>query len=189
MNIENGTLTVRGQSIVLPEIQADATVCVWSVPVEYRENGLFVAVNLQGQPQEIPACSLADTEYLGQLDYPAADAHKVVAAKAAKLVLINAACEQALSELTSTYPPGELQSWPQQVQEAAALQLTPPGDTPLLKAIAEARGLSVVDLADRVQAKAQGYAALSGAIIGKRQALEDQLGLAQDLEAIGAISW
>lgn len=174
---------------MLPEIQADATVNVWAVPLEYRDNGLFVAVTLPGQPPEIPACSMSDTEYLGQLDYPAAEAHKVLAEKAAKLVLINAACEQALSELTSTYPPGELQSWPQQVQEAAALQLDPPGATPLLAAIAEARGLSVADLADRVQAKAQGYATLSGAIIGKRQALEDQLGLAQDLEAIGAISW
>lgn len=189
MNIENGTLTVNGQRIALPDIQADATVCVWSVPLDYRDNGLFVAVNLPGQPQEIPACSLADTQYLGKLDYPAAEAHKVAAAKAAQRVLINAACELALSELTSTYPPGELQSWPQQVQEAAALQLTPPGATPLLAAIAEARGLAVGELAARVQEKAQGYATLSGAIIGKRQALEDLLDKAETLEQVGGITW
>lgn len=189
MNITNEVLTVRGQDIVLPEIQADATVRVWSVPLDYRPNGLFVAINQPGQPPEVPACSMTDTEYLGQLDYPAAEMHKVAAAKAAQRVLINAACELALSELTSTYPSGELQSWPQQVQEAAALQLTPPGATPLLAAIAEARGLAVGELAARVQEKAQGYAELSGAIIGKRQALEDQLDKAETLEQVGGITW
>lgn len=189
MNIENGTLTVNGQSVVLPAIQADAKVRVWSVPLTYRGNGLFVAVILSGQPDEIPACSLADTEYLGELDYPAAEAHKLEAAKAAKLVEINAACERALATLTSTYPPGELQSWPQQVQEAAAFLLDPPDPTPLLSAIAEVRGLTVADLAARVQAKAEGYAAYSGAIIGKRQAAEDLLGKADTLEGVGAIVW
>lgn len=189
MKIENGTLTVDGQSVVLPVIQADAKVRIWSVPLEYRDNGLFVAVDLSGQPQEIPACSLGDTQYLGVLDYPAAETNKVEAAKAAKLMQINAACELALATLTSTYPPGELQSWPQQVQEAAAFLLDPPGPTLLLSTIAEARGLTVADLAGRVQAKAEGYAAYSGAIIGKRQAAEDLLDHAETLEEVEAVAW
>ena len=189
MNIENGTLTVNGQTVALPLTQADATVRVWSVPLEYRGNGLFVVVSLPGQPDEIPACSLADAEYLGELAYPAAEPHKLDAAKAAKLVEINAACELALAALTSTYPPGELQSWPQQVQEAAAFQLDPPGPTLLLAAIAGVRGLTVADLAARVQAKAEGYAAYSGAIIGKRQAAEDLLEQAENLEEVGVIVW
>lgn len=189
MNIENGILTVNGQSIVLPVIQVDAKVRVWSVPLEYRENGYFVAVDLPAQPVAIPACSLAATQYLGVLPYPAAETNKVVAAKATKLVEINAACEQALNALTSTYPPGELQSWPQQVQEAAVFLLDPPGATPLLSAIAEVRGLTVEDLATRVQEKAVGYAAYSGAIIGKRQAAEDLLDKADTLEEVGAIVW
>jgi len=189
MNIEHGTLTVNGQSIVLPVIQADAKVRIWAVPTDYRENGLFVAVDLPGQPQEIPACSLAETQYLGVLDYLAADTDKVKAAKAVKLQEINAGCERALNALTSTYPPGELQSWPQQVQEAAALQLDPPGETPLLSAIAEVRGLPVAELATRVQEKAVGYAAYSGAIIGKRQAAEDLLDKAETLADVGAVVW
>lgn len=189
MNIENETLTINGQSIVLPEIQSDAKVRVWSVPLVYRENGLFVAVNLPGRPDEIPACSLADTQYLGELGYPAAESHKVAAAKTAKLVAINAACELALGELTSTYPPGELQSWPQQVQEAAALQLDPPGAAPLLTVIAETRGVPLKLLAERVQDKAITYAHGSGAIIGKRQALEDRLGAAATLADVEEIAW
>ena len=189
MNIENGTLTVNGQPVVLPAIQADALVRVWSVPPDYRENGLFVAVILPGQSDEIPACSLVDTEYLGELEYPAAELHKLEAAKAVKLIEINAACELALADLTSTYPPGELQSWPQQVREAAAFLLEPPGPTLLLAAIAEVRGLAVADLASRVQAKAEGYAAYSGAIIGKRQAAEDLLDKAETLDDVAAIVW
>lgn len=189
MKIENGTLSVNGQTIALAVIQADAKVRVWSVPLAYRENGLFVAVILPGQPDEIPACSLVDTEYLGELQYPAAELHKLEAAKAVKLIEINAACELALADLTSTYPPGELQSWPQQVREAAAFLLDPPGPTLLLSAIAEVRGLTVADLAGRVQAKAEGYAAYSGAIIGKRQAAEDLLDEAETPEEVSAIVW
>lgn len=189
MKIENGTLTVNGQPVVLPAIQADAKVRVWSVPLAYRENGLFVAVILPGQPGEIPACSLADTEYLGELDYLAAEAHKLEAAKAAKLVELNAGCERALSSLTASYPPGELQSWPQQVKEAADLAADPQAETPLLSAIATARGLTVAELAERVRLKAEAYAQLSGSAIGRRQALEDLLALAQTLEDVGAVVW
>lgn len=189
MNIENGTLTVDGRAVVLPAISQDAKVRVWSVPLEYRENGLFVAVNFPGQPGEIPACSLELAKYLGELPYPAAEAQKLDAAKAAKLIELNAGCENALSTLTSSYPPGELQSWPQQVQEAALLALDPPGAAPLLTAIAEARNLTLEDLAQRVRQKAESYAVVSGSIIGRRQAAEDLLGLAETLEEVGAIVW
>lgn len=189
MKIENGTLTVNGQTVVLPAIQADALVRVWSVPPEYRENGLFVAVILPGQPDEIPACSLTATKYLGELVYPAAESHKLEAAKAAKLVELNAGCERALSILTASYPPGELQSWPQQVKEANDLTANPEAETPLLSAIAKARGLAVVELVERVRLKAEAYAQLSGSAIGRRQALEDLLALAQSLEDVGAIVW
>jgi len=40
-----------------------------------------------------------------------------------------------------------------------------------------------------VQAKAEGYAAYSGAIIGKRQAAEDLLDNAESLEEVAAIVW
>lgn len=189
MKIENGTLTVNGQSFALPAAQADARVSVWVVPLDYRESGVFIAVNLPGQPAEIPACSPADAEYLGELDYPAAEANKLEAAKAAKLVELNAGCERALSSLTASYPPGELQSWPQQVKEAADLAADPQAETPLLSAIATARGLTVVELAERVRLKAEAYTQLSGSAIGRRQALEDLLALAQTLEDVAGIVW
>ena len=189
MKIENGTLSVNGKTVALADISIDGLVRVWLVPSEYRANGLFVAVILPGQPDEVPACSFDAAEYLGEIKYEASASHMLAAAKVAKLAQINSACDMALAALTSTYPPGELQSWPQQVQEAAAFLLDPPGPALLLSAIAEVRGLTVADLAGRVQAKAEGYAAYSGAIIGKRQAAEDLLDQAETLEEVSAIAW
>lgn len=189
MKIENGTLSVNGKTVALADISIDGLVRVWLVPSEYRANGLFVAVILPGQPDEVPACSFDAVEYLGEIKYEASASHMLAAAKVAKLAQISAACDLALASLTSTYPPGELQSWPQQVQEAAAFLLDPPGPTLLLSAIAEVRGLTVADLAGRVQVKAEGYAAYSGAIIGKRQAAEDLLDNAESLEEVAAIVW
>ncbi|MCO8167872.1 hypothetical protein NJC40_08780 [Pseudomonas sp. 21LCFQ02] len=190
MKIENGKLTVDdGRVIAVPAIQADAVARVWEVPKEYRDNGLFVAVVLPGQPPEIPACDQAAAMFLGEVEYPAPESGKLAAAKVAKLIDLNAACERALGELSSAYPPAELQSWPQQVAEAAGLQLDPPAQAPLLTAIAEARGVAVAELAGRVQQKALAYAEFSGVIIGKRQRLEDELDAAETLEAVSAISW
>ena len=49
----------------------DAVARVWSVPVEYRDNGLFVAIMAPGQPEEIPACDPAAAQLLGEVAYPA----------------------------------------------------------------------------------------------------------------------
>ncbi|CAB5521273.1 Uncharacterised protein [Pseudomonas putida] len=189
MKVENQTLVIDDQRIALPAIEADAVVNVWAVPLEYRDSGYFVAVKLPGQPEEIPACSPADAVWVGEVPYPAPEVHKVAAAKAARLKAINAQCEAELAVITATYPTAELQSWSQQVQEAAVLKLDPPGDTPLLDAIAQARGIDVVDLAQRVRDKAKLFAQASGALIGRRQAAEDRLDAAQTLEAVEVVQW
>ncbi len=44
-----------------------AKVKAWAVPVEYRENGVFVSVTETGQDEELPACNLADTQFLGEI--------------------------------------------------------------------------------------------------------------------------
>ena len=78
LKIENQTLTVtRGTAvaaIALQETAVDAVARVWSVPVEYRDNGLFVAIVAPGQPEEIPACDPAAAQLLGEVAYPASQA-------------------------------------------------------------------------------------------------------------------
>ncbi len=189
MKIENAVLIVGAVSVNLPLLGADAVVHAWRVPAEYRENQLFVAVDQPGQPGEIPACDPQQIEYLGALDYPAAEDEALQAAKARKLAEINQHCEASLAALAAPYPEGEVKSWPQQVKEAEALALDADTPVPLLDAIAAARGLTVIDLAGRVAAKMQAYAEHSGALIGRRQAAEDQIEAATTLPELEVITW
>lgn len=189
MKIENAVLIVGAVSVNLPLLGTDAAVRAWRVPSEYRDNGLFVAIDQPGQPGEIPACDPQQAEYLGALDYPAAEDEALKTAKRRKLADINALSDAELDAFSRTYPVGEVQSWPQQVKEAEALAVDPAAPVPLLAAIAEQRGITVADLASRVHVKMDAYAQLSGTLIGRRQAAEDQIDAAASLEDLEAVAW
>lgn len=193
MKIENGSLvvTVNGveKTVPLPTVVANAKVKAWEVPADYRSDGLFIAVTVKGEPEEIPACDLAACEFLGELELDASDDAKLEAVKAVKRKEINGACDVAVSALAASYPEREVLSWPQQVKEAEALAADPQASAPLLAAIAEARSLPLAELASRVLAKMASYAAASGSIIGRRQATEDLIDAAVSLEDVSSIAW
>ena len=193
MKIENGSLVVTEQgvekTVLLPTVAADAKVKAWAVPTDYRADGLFVAVTVKGESEEIPACDLAACEFLGELELDVGIEAKLEAVKAAKRLEINEACNAAVAGLAASYPEREIQSWPQQVKEAEALAADPQAPAPLLTAIADARGLPVVELASRVLGKMNAYAAASGSLIGRRQAAEDLIDLAATAEDVASIAW
>jgi hypothetical protein len=91
------------------------------------------------------------------------------------LAQINASCETAMQEVKAGYPESEVLSWAKQEEEARAFMADELAATPLLDALATARGLDKSELASRVIAKADLFATVSGTVIGKRQALEDAL--------------
>ena len=107
LTITSHTLIIDDKTIALPHLSKPATVRVWRVPTEYRENGLFVATTPIGDPEEVPACDLRQCKYLGeaQLD-PHPDA-MLAEAKAAKKRQIeaerDAACEQPVTALGRTW--------------------------------------------------------------------------------------
>ena len=109
-------------------------------------------------------------------------------AKAAKLAEINAACQRALEALTPTYPERELTTFDKQESEARAYLADATAPMPFLSALAAVRGIELADLVQRVIAKADAFAASSGAIIGQRQALEDRLDAAQTFEDVQSIA-
>ena len=119
----------------------------------------------------------------------AGDEAKLEAVKAAKRAEINAACDIAVASLAASYPEREVQSWPQQVKEAEALAADPQAQAPLLAAIAEARSLPLAELASRVLGKMNAYAGASGALIGRRQAAEDLIDLADTAEDVASVTW
>ena len=86
--------------------------------------------------------------------------------KTAKLSEINAAADRAIATLTATYPDREISTFDKQESEARAYAADPTASTPLLSALAEARGISLPDLVERVLAKADAFAVASGSIIG-----------------------
>lgn len=193
MQIQDGNLVVEVEgstmTVPLPEVATATKVKAYLVPEAYRPGRLFVSVTLPGQPEEVPACGQDLVELLGEDTLEASDAAILNAAKAAKLTEINAECQKAVAALAKDYPDSEVQSWPQQVKEAMALSADPQADAPLLTAIATARGLPVAELASRVLDKMNAYASASGVLIGQRQAAEDLITAAEDLEALSAISW
>ena len=73
------------------------------------------------------------------------------------------------------YLDGERDSWDQQRTEAIAYSADETVSTPLLSAIADARGITVAELADKVLANAAEYDAAYGELLGKYQRNRDIL--------------
>ena len=108
--------------------------------------------------------------------------------KAAKLSEINAVADRAIATLTATYPDREISTFDKQEAEARAYAADPTASTPLLSALAQARGVPLDELVRRVLAKADAFAVASGSIIGQRQALEDRLDACTTLEEVQGIT-
>ena len=187
--ITDRTLTAGAHTEILPSLPYDTTVDVWSVPTDYRESGIFTTVQLQGLPPELPACDITAAQLLATLLLPADPAAQLARARTERLTGINADADALVGELADTYPEREIQSWPQQVKEAEVVAADPLAlaQAPLLQAIADARGIGVPELAGRVLAKSQAYAAASGAIIGRRQAAEDQIDAAKTMQQLEGV--
>ena len=108
--------------------------------------------------------------------------------KAAKLSEINAAADRAIATLTATYPDREISTFDKQESEARAYAADATASTPLLSALAQARGIPLDELVRRVLAKADAFAVASGSIIGQRQALEDRLDVCTTVEEVQSIA-
>lgn len=108
-------------------------------------------------------------------------------AKAAKLTEINAAVDQILNASTATYPASEVLTFDQQTIEAKAYHADNAASVPLLSALAASRNMLLPELVHRVLAKHDAFSALSGAVIGQRQALEDTLDSLTTVEFVQAL--
>ena len=110
-------------------------------------------------------------------------------ARAAKLSEINSACDAILNGAVQSYPETEVLTFDQQTSEARTyLASGNASDAPLLSALAAGRGITLDDLVSRVMAKHTAFSALSGYVIGQRQALEDQLDACTTVAEIEAIT-
>ncbi len=107
----------------------------------------------------------------------------------AKIAEIDAAYNAAIAVISASYPETERNSWAKQEAEARAWTANNTAATPLLSAIATARGSTLADIAARVITNADAYAVYAGGVIGKRQAKMISIAAATTLTELEAITW
>ena len=107
--------------------------------------------------------------------------------KAAKQREVSGEADSFLSLMAVEYGVYEKLTWDQQAQEADALMTNPAAAAPLVRAIATARGMAPLEMAQRIVANRAQWVALSGAVVGKRLAYQDEIAAAQTVEAVAAI--
>ncbi len=105
------------------------------------------------------------------------------------LSLINSKFEEAMDDIRKKYPQLEMLSWDNQEREARAFVADNNASTPLLDQISAIRNIDKTELANRIIAKADAYKTLVGQAIGKRQLLEDMIGMAASVDELKGIKW
>lgn len=85
------------------------------------------------------------------------------------------------------YPQAEIDSFYRQEAEAKAYKANPQANTPMLRQIAENRGIEFEELVEKVLEKAQQFANVIGSVIGIRQGFEDRILAAQTQEELEQI--
>ena len=119
------------------------------------------------------------------VDLPKPTLEQLVASKSQE---IDSKAQQYIDSLTPKYPEFEKLTFEKQEQEARAYLADSAVDTPVLTAIATARGLTVAELATRVVTKADQLTQLASVVAGKRQAYQDRLTAATTVEEVEAIT-
>ncbi|HEG0341485.1 TPA: hypothetical protein SB342_000165 [Campylobacter coli] len=113
--------------------------------------------------------------------------------KAVKLIEINKDYEKAILKVQKDYiPQSEMLSFETQERESLAYKNSKYKDTslcPFMQAIATARGMDLRTLCDKALEKATLYRQATGALIGKRQCLQDRIELVKSLKQLNLITW
>jgi hypothetical protein len=95
--------------------------------------------------------------------------------------------EDRANAIAGRYPWFERDTWQDQEAEALAYQADPGAPTPLLTGIANQRGITVAELAQRVIANATAWRAVAPDLCGQRQAAADQIEAATTVEQVRAV--
>jgi len=109
-------------------------------------------------------------------------------AKTAKQAEIRDAHNAFLMTRGGEYSEMERQTWDTQREEAKALLTDPQAEAPLVRAIATARNMDVLELAQRIHVNTHAWSALAGHATGLRLAFQDALTACTTIEEVEAIT-
>lgn len=107
--------------------------------------------------------------------------------KQLKLDELNRSFEYKVGIIKSSYSLSEVQTWDKQETEARNYLLDTTVQTPLLSALAAARGILLGDLVSKVIVKADSFTNAIGTLIGIRQKLEKEIIAATTIEEFDLI--
>ncbi|EDO6849034.1 hypothetical protein FWB51_08095, partial [Campylobacter coli] len=173
------------------------------IQIEYMEDYIEFEYQDDITPEEIQAGTQAVKEYCLEnnelellkqyLPLVLSGAELLTEMKAIKLIEINKDYEKAILKVQKDYiPQSEMLSFETQERESLAYKNSNYQDTslcPFMQAISTARGMDLRTLCDKALEKATLYRQASGALIGKRQCLQDRIELVQSLEELNLIAW
>ena len=127
---------------------------------------------------------------VAKADYHPDPGAALAATKVAKLHEAAAAAQRFIDAVAGldTVPQFERDSWATQALEAQAWAADHDAPTPILAGIAQARGVPLDTLRERARAKSNAYSALTASVAGQRQALEDRIRAATDIDALNAVT-
>lgn len=120
---------------------------------------------------------------------PEAQAEILEATRAAKLTEAARAAQAFIDQAAglAEIPEFEVQTWSMQAAEAAAWEADRTAATPVLDAIAAARGIGREALIKKAAKKAKAYTLLTAHTAGERQRIEAQIRAAEDMAALAAV--
>lgn len=120
------------------------------------------------------------------------DEQALDAARDAAIERVNNAYAVAVAPVTAGYPEAEQKTWSRQEREALAFVQDSTAECPLLRRIADQRGLTMDDLTARVLENVGVYEKIAGDTTGIRQRLESEIESAYasgDRGALEKIDW
>ncbi|HEB7524672.1 TPA: hypothetical protein RZH03_001689 [Campylobacter coli] len=192
--VKNNILTIVNRTLKYSENR---------IQIEYMEDYIEFEYQDDITPEEIQAGTQAVKEYCLEnnelellkqyLPLVLSGAELLTEMKAVKLIEINKDYESAILKVQKDYiPQSEMLSFETQEKESLAYKNSNYKDTslcPFMQAISTARGMDLRTLCDKALEKATLYRQASGALIGKRQCLQDRIELVQSLEELNLIAW
>lgn len=125
-----------------------------------------------------------------QIKKAKAEETKLATAKVIALSRLNQRAQAIVNEQSGMddLPAFEVQSWPIQASESRAWDADKSAATPVLDAIAAARGINSDDLKETVLRKCRAYDELVATVAGRRQAVQAQIEAAKSLDELNGVS-
>lgn len=155
-----------------------------------QAQGGQIAADSDGRPVLTPPRPSDYHEWDGKkwkISKAAAAAARFAEQKTATAFRLAEKADELKNSLLAGYPQVEIDSFYRQEKEALARQADNNAPTPMLAQIAAARGVELDALIEKVVEKSARLAVAAGAIIGKRQQLEDKLNTIETAPGLDAL--